>query len=246
MFVMFAAAVAMVGTFHMATWYATAKEPVRVPTPIGGAAARMKSRQNLKQIGLGLHNYEGVYRGFSPAGTFDSSGQALHGWEFEVLPYMLISTQGIDPKLPWDHEDNQRFFRCVIPDFINPSLPDATQADERGFGFNHYSASSHLFRADRRLSFAEVSDGLANTLMIGEINANFQPWGKPMNVRDPARGINRSPYGFGGPPGTGGAQFAMADGSVRFIREDVSRDVLRALATPDGGEEIDPAVLGER
>src|SRR4051794_8973534 len=102
LFVMFAAAVAMVGAFHMAAWYATAKAPVRVPTPFGGAAARMGSSNNMKQISLGLHNYEGVYRGFSPGGTFDSSGQALHGWEFDVLPYMLISTQGIDPKLPWD------------------------------------------------------------------------------------------------------------------------------------------------
>jgi hypothetical protein len=35
----------------------------------------------------------------------------------------------------------------------------------------------------------------------------------------------------------------MADGSVRFIGERVSPDVLRALSTPNGGEEVDERVL---
>jgi DNA invertase Pin-like site-specific DNA recombinase len=61
--------------------------------------------------------------------------------------------------------------------------------------------------------------------------------------RDPARGVNRSPYGFGGPVGAGGALFALADGSVRFVSERTSPAVLRALATPDGGEPIDTGVL---
>ncbi len=74
---------------------------------------------------------------------------------------------------------------------------------------------------------------------MGEINANFPPWGKPMNVRDPAKGINTSPYGFGGPRYAGRAQFGMADGSVHFIRDNVSPDVMRALATPAGGEHVE-------
>jgi prepilin-type processing-associated H-X9-DG protein len=38
----------------------------------------------------------------------------------------------------------------------------------------------------------------------------------------------------------GGAQFGMADGSVRFISENIDRNVYSALGTRDGGE-----VLGE-
>jgi hypothetical protein len=91
--------------------------------------------------------------------------------------------------------------------------------------------------------FKEFTDGTANTLLVGEVNANFRPWGDPANVRDPARGINRSAYGFGGPPGSGGALFAMADGSVRFVSERVSPTALKALATPDGGESVDPSIL---
>ncbi|MFM7833258.1 MAG: H-X9-DG-CTERM domain-containing protein, partial [Planctomycetaceae bacterium] len=35
---------------------------------------------------------------------------------------------------------------------------------------------------------------------------------------------------------TGGAQFGMADGSVRFISENVDLKVYSALGTRDGGE----------
>ena len=37
---------------------------------------------------------------------------------------------------------------------------------------------------------------------------------------------------------TGGAQFALADGSVRFISENVDRNVSRALGTRAGGEVV--------
>ncbi|MFO0063687.1 MAG: H-X9-DG-CTERM domain-containing protein, partial [Planctomyces sp.] len=37
---------------------------------------------------------------------------------------------------------------------------------------------------------------------------------------------------------TGGAQFCMADGSVRFVSENISMTTYRRLATRDGGEII--------
>src|SRR5690349_15388520 len=57
------------------------------------------------------------------------------------------------------------------------------------------------------------------TLLIGEVNAQFKPWGHPVNWRDPTAGINSSQHGFGGPPGSGGANFVMADASIRFLSD---------------------------
>lgn len=81
-------------------------------------------------------------------------------------------------------------------------------------------------------TFEGISDGTSNTLLIGEVDANFEPWGKPGNWRDPALGLNRSPHGFGCRRGSRLVYFVMADGSVRSIRDDVDPEVLRALATP--------------
>jgi hypothetical protein len=111
--------------------------------------------------------------------------------------------------------------------------------DAEGYGLSHYAANSHVFGSDRPFAIHAILDGLSNTLFIGEVNSNFKPWAHPHNYRDPTLGINRSPHGFGGPSGSGGALFGMGDGSVRFVSEKISPAVLRALATPAGGERID-------
>jgi prepilin-type processing-associated H-X9-DG protein len=58
-----------------------------------------------------------------------------------------------------------------------------------------------------------------------------------VNWRDANLGINRSPEGFGA-PWTGGAHFLMADGSARFVSENIDPKLLEAIATPDGGETV--------
>src|SRR5262249_54972066 len=159
-----------------------------------------------------------------------------HSWETYLLPYLIYSAK-IDFNKPWNHPANEAFFKCVIPELINPALAGQELKDANGFGLSHYAGNSHVLGANHGFEVREITDGTSTTLLSGEVHAAFQPWGHPVNYRDPAKGINRSPHGFGGPPASGGTLFVMADGSVRFISERVSPDVLRALSTPNGGEE---------
>ncbi|MDZ4779774.1 MAG: DUF1559 domain-containing protein [Planctomycetia bacterium] len=43
---------------------------------------------NLKQIALGLLNYESTYKEFPPAYTIDADGRPLHSWRTLILPYV--------------------------------------------------------------------------------------------------------------------------------------------------------------
>lgn len=88
----------------------------------------------------------------------------------------------------------------------------------------------HVLRRDRASRRAGLGDA-SNTILAGEVGEGFKPWGDPTNLRDPGLGVNKVPGGFGGPLGSG-ANFVFMDGSVRFLRDTTSLEVLRRLSLP--------------
>jgi prepilin-type processing-associated H-X9-DG protein len=109
-----------------------------------------------------------------------------------------------------------------------------------------------LYRNQRR--FQDITDGTSNTLAIGEVfdghlgnNSNVWSVGSrhTHSLRTTENPINT-------PPGTGilyttlngafmsrhtgGANFALGDGSVRFLSQNIDITVYRAASTVRGGE----------
>jgi hypothetical protein len=243
--VVFTAGICMIGVTHQSGWLMSSTEPLIVASekPRWSLTCPQTS---LKEIAYGVLNYQDAYAGRpNPKQGVTSEGELLHGWIVHALPYTYAGhvTTPIDFTLPWNNPRNQVYFKGVLGEFVNDSLRIAPVRNADGYGLSHYSANCRAMADGAFRPFKEFTDGTANTLLVGEVNANFRPWGDPANVRDPARGVNRSAYGFGGPLGSAGALFAMADGSVRFVSERVSPAVLKALATPDGSETVDPSVL---
>ena len=52
------------------------------------AARRTQCVNNLKQIGLAMHNYHATYDTFPPAGTVDAEGKPLLSWRVLLLPFL--------------------------------------------------------------------------------------------------------------------------------------------------------------
>ena len=52
------------------------------------AARRTQCSNNLKQIGLAMHNYHDVNQQFPPAYIADADGQPMHSWRVLILPYL--------------------------------------------------------------------------------------------------------------------------------------------------------------
>ena len=232
---LFVAGTSMVGVTHQVAWIATAKEPFFRPFT---ASLRSQSANNLKQMGIALHNHHDTQQAL-PSGTLaDSQGAALHSWLTMILPFNdqqpLYDSIKLDAA--WDDPANRDAFATEISVYLVPRQPHSNQDDD-GYALTHYSGNVHVLGGTEPRSFAQITDGTSNTVLAGEAAGNFKPWGHPRNWRDPALGLNASPDRFGGPWHGGGAQFVMADGSVRFISADVDPDVLRALATPAAGDQ---------
>ena len=141
----------------------------------------------------------------------------------------------IDFSIPWNDSRNAPVFQTLIPVYLHPGIE--TAKNTAGFALSHYAANVYMLGGDHHRTFNDVSDGQANTIMAGEVTADFKAWGDPTNWRDPQLGLNRNPAGFAS-PSQGGVNFLFVDGSVRFIKNSVDPSVLKALSTPAGGERI--------
>jgi prepilin-type processing-associated H-X9-DG protein len=233
---MFVAGISAAGIAHQTGWLLTSKEPW-VDRGDRIAVSRAQSTNNLKQIGLALSNYQGALGSLPPGTSLDDQGQLLHGWQARILPYLEQQAvyDQIDFARPWDDPRNSAAYRTRIWPYLSPMIrvdPDGTDPAP-----SHYAGNAWVIGGDSARKLNEIPDGTSNTFLAGEAASEFKPWGHPNNVRDPSKGINRSPDGFGS-PFPGGANFLFVDGSVHFLRNTVDPKVFRALGTPAGGETI--------
>lgn len=116
------------------------------------AARRMQCGNNLKQIGLAIHNYHDVQLTFPPSAVKEKmddqggSAQALV-WSGSILPYIeqknlydTIVGQGF--AINWaDDSVNELILRTKLSAFQCPSSPDATEIWDDGSATARYRAS---------------------------------------------------------------------------------------------------------
>ncbi len=192
-------------------------------------------------------------------GTLLEDGRPGHGWCTQLLPYMDTLTQEtyskIDLTKPWNDLANAEVYKSNEGnggtwhpfrsgkdryDFRDGKWhkPENFFLDEDGYQLTDYAANERVMWPGGSLRLDEITDGLSHTILIGEAAENLKPWGSPFNSRDPALGINRSPFGFGYAFPNEQVNFLMADGSVRSFSEKTDLEVLRALATPNGDEPV--------
>jgi prepilin-type processing-associated H-X9-DG protein len=240
--VLFAAGLAGVGIVHQVGWLSTSPEPLW--RPVARLSYQRRSSENLRDIAWQLKHGTDYRKSELPrGGLFSPDGTGLHSWETQIIYYgFTYDPRAIHLDRPYTDPSNAPVFRSLLPVFINSSLRQSDLFDADGYGLSHYSANSHIMNAGPALKLTDITDSQSATILVGEIKTAFPPWGHPVNWRDPALGINRSAQTFGGPWSAGGTNFLMVDGSVHFISDRVSPDVLRALATPRGGEAVDPSV----
>jgi prepilin-type processing-associated H-X9-DG protein len=191
------------------------------------AARRTQCKNNLKQIGLALHNYHDTYNSFPPAYVADSDGRPMHSWRVLILPYLDQQAlyQSYDFTQPWDSPANQFVLQSMPPVFACPSNP------AQGGNTTAYAAAfgpDCVFSGPEGVKIQTIVDGTSNTVMVGEATRAAIPWTQPQDVDIQAHPALNDPGGFSSHH-TGGVQFLMGDGSVRFISEEINQQTLDSL-----------------
>ena len=197
------------------------------------AAQRMDSSNNLKQLGLALHNYESAYRHLPATAILErGTGKPLLSWRVAILPFIeeaaLYNEFHLDE--PWDSEHNIKLLDRMPATFSH-------KAKKVKPGYTVYVAPVNeetLLRKEELTTFADITDGLSNTIMVVEASEEAAvPWTKPEDLDiDPANPLKK--LASNATPGI--LQALFGDGSVRVISLSVDVNVLNALFTRAGGE----------
>ena len=261
------------------------------------AAARARCQNNLKQVALALHSFHDTQQ-VLPKGRRDLVGSKpdphrYASWAVPALPHLertdlwqaAEAAFRVQPS-PFVNPPHTAL-ATVVPILICPSdarvsQPQIAPKDNVLVAFTSYlgvaglttrGAEGVLF-TDSAVRFADITDGLSNTLLLGERppSSDFQyGWWYAGNGQDGTgsadfllgvREINLLPSGAAFPcgpgqyhykpsrfddpcgmfhfwsPHPGGANFALADGSVRFLAY-AADPVMPALATRAKGETVE-------
>lgn len=93
------------------------------------AARRMSCSNNLKQVGLALHNYESAYKVWPAQSQAPAPGKQhvarRSSWFTSVLPFIEGSalSEKYDRAFHWHDPENEEAVKSDVPAFICPSVP---------------------------------------------------------------------------------------------------------------------------
>lgn len=191
-------------------------------------ARKSSSKNNLKQIGLALHNYHETHRCFPPGGIIREDGLAMHGWMIMIIPFLDASPlyNMIDFNEPWDRPHNWTVYEFPIPSYQIFGVD--THFTSTGYGLTHYLGNPNQLHRNSHVTFDQMENGIENTWLIGEVAGNYQPWGYPFNWRPLGTRLCNGPDSFGHFPWDGG-HLLLADVSVTFFSNETSPEILKQL-----------------
>ena len=207
------------------------------------AARRSQGKNNLKHVGLAMHNFHDTYLAFPGAANTDKKGKPLLSWRVHILSYIeedpLYRQFHLDE--PWDSEHNKKLIERMPAVYQSPNDPELNKQGKtrllapRGVGtiFEKFGKDGEFSQLG--LKVRDITDGTSNTIMVVEAHADSAAiWTKPddleIDFKNSLKGLKGARVG--------GFHALLCDGSVRFISESIDIKILNALFTRNGGEVI--------
>jgi len=155
------------------------------------AAARTTCANNLKQVGLGVHNYAGTFNSRLPAVSYYDNNSV--GWDTfwgALLPYVEqgpLYNKAINQGAIWGNN----VYSAVVPIYICPSDPTPTNGmSSNGWSGTSYAPNNRMFGAVgvvlsppgvwtwvAKYKIGNIPDGTSNTVGVVERFAYFPAYG---------------------------------------------------------------------
>ncbi len=205
------------------------------------AARRMQCSNNLRQIGVALHEYHAQYGSFPPAYIADENGKPMHSWRVLILPFLdeeLLYEQ-YDFDEPWDGPNNSVLAAMMPMVYGCPS-----DADSFG-GITSYVAVTGpgtAFPGAEPVNLQQITDRKSQTIMLIEARDEQIDWLEPRDL--PLEDVYKwADTPFDQQPvisslHPGGANVLYADGSIHFMDEYQDPETFKGMLTIDGGENL--------
>lgn len=196
------------------------------------AAQRISSMNNLKQIGLAMHNYHDSYNGFPAAAICDKkTGKPLLSWRVAILPFIEQDALYKQFKLdePWDSEHNLKLAKNMPKVYFHP------KTNKPGDDKTHYRVfygKGAVFELNKPTKINQITDGTSNTIMVVEADEPIT-WTNPNDLAfDPAKPLPKMLNI------DGKFSAAYCDGSVRSFKAIIEPEILKLLILKNDGKPI--------
>lgn len=269
------------------------------------AARRMQCTNNLKQIGIAMHNFHDTYNKIVPMSHEDYGDENAHGnwgWAVDLMPFLELNNtyDALNPSYgnpqnnywPYNNTSPRNILHNAVTDsnllnimqqpvdaFMCPSTAGPQLNESKPIPYDSGNGTNYLARADyivandadnidrqdcdgtfvwtrydSPLTFAGVTDGLSNTIFVGErcymlggeLIGSGVVFGYAGNNDGAGGGATTTGFFYIAGSGLlpinsttgasnghrqgfasnhpGGANFVLGDGSVRFIAETIDHN----------------------
>lgn len=204
-------------------------------------------RTNGLQLGHSIQTIAETTQTFPPA----SSGDTPTSWRILVLPHLDAASiyRTYDQNQAWSHPPNDEFASVSVPAMT--CLANYYPHDAQGRRYAAFSmpTGAHTIGDNPKgTRFADVTDGISNTLLFVEASGAQIVWTEPrdVNVATHPVGINLN----GSKPGHSSGLLSsyhrhsvnviFGNGSVQRLSHEIDLELLKKLITIDGNETIRP------
>ncbi|QDS90561.1 hypothetical protein EC9_47750 [Rosistilla ulvae] len=198
------------------------------------AAQQMSNSNNLKMIGLAMHNHHATYLCFPARRTTVDGKESGLSWRVHLLPFLEQSDlyQQFHLDEPWDSEHNKTLIEKMPAVFAAPGVNTAPGSTV----YLTLAGPGTAMQDTQKVALRNITDGTSNTILVAEANPDqaviwTKPDDLPFDPQQPLNGLNSARVD--------GIQLLFADGSVHLEPSDMDPKRMAALASIAGGEVIE-------